>query len=363
MTGAIYLHVGAPKSGTTYIQDRLDRNVRSLARHGVYFPSQLPRVSGPLFQFRAALDLLGQDWGGHPGHADGTWAALVRKVRRRGGTVIVSHEIFAAAKPEHVAKVKRDLAGQNLHIVYSARDLARQVPAAWQESIKQGRGWSYAGFVRRVERNQAWFARAFDLPTVLTNWGSGLPPGHVHVVTVPHREQAVARPDLLWDRFCEAVDIDPAWAPADATRRNPSLGIVETQVLRRLNRRLGNSARRGAVYDRLIRERLAEAEFAGRLSPPVRLPPTSYPWALERTEHWIEWLESSGVDVVGDLDDLRPQPDDLPWRDPDRVSAKKQLGASLDALAAMTREAGRRPDPDRALAHKVRVTARRLRGS
>ena len=48
----------------------------------------------------------------------------------------------------------------------SVRDLARQLPAAWQESIKQGRRWTYARFCKKVTRNQPWFARAFDLPTV-----------------------------------------------------------------------------------------------------------------------------------------------------------------------------------------------------
>ena len=36
-------------------------------------------VSPALFQFRAALDLLGQDWGGTPGHAKGAWDALARR--------------------------------------------------------------------------------------------------------------------------------------------------------------------------------------------------------------------------------------------------------------------------------------------
>ena len=56
----ILLHIGAPKTGTTYLQDRLDLNSRELARHGVHVPGRGPLVSAPLFHFRAALDLLGQ---------------------------------------------------------------------------------------------------------------------------------------------------------------------------------------------------------------------------------------------------------------------------------------------------------------
>jgi hypothetical protein len=139
----VYLHIGAPKTGTTYVQDRLTVNARSLGRHGVHLPTTSVVVSPALAHFRGALDLLGQDWGGLPGHAEGSWDALMRKVRRRSGTVVISHEILAPATPEHVARAMRDLDGSEVHVVYTARDLARQVPAAWQESIKQGRKWRY----------------------------------------------------------------------------------------------------------------------------------------------------------------------------------------------------------------------------
>ena len=68
----------------------------ALAAHDVHVPTR-PLVSPGLFHFRAALDLLGQDWGGAPGHAEGDWDALVKRVRRRSGTVVVSHEILAPA--------------------------------------------------------------------------------------------------------------------------------------------------------------------------------------------------------------------------------------------------------------------------
>ena len=61
--------------------------------------------------------------------------------------MIISHEILAAARPERVARAMADLEGSEVHIVYSARDLARQLPAGWQESIKQGRRWTFRRFL------------------------------------------------------------------------------------------------------------------------------------------------------------------------------------------------------------------------
>jgi len=364
MSRAVYLHIGAPKTGTTYLQDRLTRNAKSLAGHGVHFPTRSPLVSPALFQFRAALDLLGQDWGGAPGHATGSWDALVRRIRRRSGSVIVSHEILAPASPEDVAKAMSDLAGSEVHVVYSARDLARQLPAAWQESIKQGRKWSYRRFLNGAERGESWFYKAFDLPTVLRTWGADLPPERVHVVTVPH-PGASPDGDLLWLRFCEAFGIDPAWAPLDSDQTNRSLGIAETQVIRELNRRMKRATRREAAFDELIRQMLAQDQLVKRASPPVRLPPNRFPWAQEQSERWIEWLEGSGVHLIGDVEDLRPvvPAADERFRNPDKVRARRQLSAAMDALASMTAEAARRPDPDRQLVNRVRARSRRLHGS
>jgi hypothetical protein len=379
MSRRVYLHIGAPKTGTTYLQDRLTLNAGSLADHDIHFPSRSPLLSPGLSHFRAALDLLGQDWGGEPGHAVGSWDALVKRIRRKSGTVIVSHEILAPARAEHVARAMADLEGSEVHVVYSARDLGRAIPAAWQESIKQGRRWTYRKFLRKTRRGKPWFFRALDLPTVLDTWGSGLPPERIHVVTVPHRPEptpvetdsqpateppvGAAPGDPLWLRFCEVFGIDPAWAPRDSDRMNQSLGVAETQLIRQLNRRLDRATRREASYDALIREMLAQGQLVGRTSAPVRLPPSHYDWVEQVSDRWVEYLKQSGVHVVGDLDDLRPvrPAEGVPWRDPDRVPSRQRLRVSLDALAAMTREAAARPDPDQRFTRRLRQHASRLR--
>lgn len=361
MSPTVYLHIGAPKTGTTYLQDRLTRNAASLASHDVHYPGRSAVVSPGLFHFRAALDLLGQDWGGAPGHAQGSWEALVKRVQRRTGTVVISHEILAPAAADHVARAMQDL-GPDVHVVYTARDLGRQVPAAWQESIKQGRRWRYSSFVRRTSRGKTWFSRAFDLPTVLGRWGAHVPPEHVHLITVP--PVGASRPgDDLWHRFCRVVGIDPAWAPEQSNRANASLGVAEAAVLRRLNKQLDRMTRREAAYDGLIRSMLAEDVLVQGSSARITLPPDAHEWADRTASTWIEWVQQAGIDVVGDLDELRPAPPDPDgtWRDPDRVSARKRARVAVNALAAMTVEAAKRPDPDHALRRRVRQGAERLK--
>ena len=199
-----------------------------------------------------------------------------------------------------------------------------------------------------------------DLPTVLGRWGAKLPPERVHVVTVPHDRGPNG--DELWLRFCRAFSIDPAWAPLDSERDNRSLGIAETSLLRKLNRRLELGVWRDPAYDALIRELLAQQVLVSRKAIPVRLPPDRYDFAEQQADAWIEWIKGSGVDVVGDVEDLRPRrpAEDEKWKDPDRVRAKLELGAALDALAVMTQEAANRATTD-TVGGRLRDAARRLR--
>lgn len=360
MSRVVHLHIGAPKTGTTYLQDRLMINASSLADHGVTVPSRNRFVDIDRFHFQAALDLLEEDWGGAPGHAVGAWDAMVRRVRRGSDHVIVSHEVLGAAKPDKIAKAMNDLGDVEVHIVYSARDLARQLPASWQEAVKQGSTMKFRRFLNQVERGRTWWARAMDLPNVLANWGAKLPPERIHVVTVPHERGPHG--DELWQRFCRAFSIDPAWAPRDSERANPSLGTAETEVLRRLNRNLDLPNSHDYAYDVLVREMLAQQVLVARKTDPVRLPPDRYDFAERQAELWIEWLHGSGVDVIGDPEDLRPRRPaaDDEWKDPDRVPPRKLLSASQEALAAMTHTAAHRSAPQ-TFGAKVRNQARRMR--
>jgi hypothetical protein len=361
MSRVVYLHVGAPKTGTTYLQDRLALNKASLARHQVHYPLSLHAS-----QFRPALDVLDMPWGGLQEDVAGEWDALAARVRRLAGTVVISHEILAAAQPAQVDRVMTGLAGSEVHLVYSARDLARQIPAEWQEGVKHQRKIGFNAFLRQVQNSKRiqpgrWFWRVQSLPDVLSRWTSGLPPERVHLVTVP---QAGAPRDLLWHRYCSAFGIDPAWAPEESERENVSIGAAEAFLLRRLNRRLRQAGLSSQEYRRLIREVVVHQTMAKRTDmTKVTLPPAAFPWADEVAAEWVEWVRGSGIDVVGDLADLRPvrPPAGRRWVNPDRPRRPEMVDAAFDAMVALALEAAKRPDPEEQLAARIGRAARRLR--
>ena len=358
MADVVHLHVGAPKTGTTYLQDRLRANRHTLADHGVSYPVG---PSGDMFD--AALDLIDRPWGGHRERVRGEWDQLAARVRRSPGAVIISHEILAGARRDQVGRALRDIDGE-VHVVYSARDIARQLPAEWQESVKHRYRKSFDRFLSEVQaadrRDPAlWFWRVQGLPDVLSRWALDLPPEQVHLVTVP---PAGAAPGKLWRRYCRAFGIDPTWAPeGGAARSNASLGIDETAMLRELNRRLRRAGLDSASYRTLVRHVITHETLSARSRMrPVTLPPSARGWAEEIAEEWIDWVEGAKIDVVGNLDDLRPAlPDADAWQDADRGKPRRVADAALDALVAVILEAAAQDDET---AGRLSRAARRLRG-
>lgn len=338
MARRVLLHIGAPKSGTTYVQSRLHRNAATLARHGVLVPLGEQGDRPHQLVFRAALDLTGIRLNHPRRFTDGYWDRLVAAVASYAGTAVVSHEAFVRADEAAVARGVAALAagGTDLHVVYTVRDLARSLVSGWLEGLKHGGTATLDAHLRRARERTLPLRAAFDAPALLGRWLAHVPAERMHVVTVP---QASGDPELLWHRFLSVGGLDPAWAPAAARARNPSVGVPEAQVLRALNVELGGRSQRGKPLHPLVRDVVAGA-LAGRPSPRVELPPAHRGWVEDDVAATKDWLAGSSVRVVGDLGDLNPRPvDPATYVDPD-VAHPAATEAAVAALAAVVVEAG-----------------------
>ena len=348
MTKKVYLHVGTPKTGTSYLQHVLYHNRRMLHRHGFHYPAD--RFDA---HFLAALDLMRMPWGGLEAQAIGAWDTLAASVRRAHGDSIISHEILATASRVQIGRALESLGhdrDSEIHLVLSVRDLVRQIPAEWQENVKHRAALSYRAFIDRIQdprregRIPTWFWGVQEIPDILDRWGRDLPSEHVHVVTVPPSGGA---PDLLWKRFVEAFGVDGIDLQLDGERVNPSLGAAETTLIRRINR-AANEELDPAFYRPLVRELVAHQTLSRRTrTPRLALPPDIHPWASELEEAWIAEIRARGYDVIGDLDDLRGAPPAPDYADPDHPDEALVSGAAVDALktvlldhARMQRELG-----------------------
>jgi hypothetical protein len=334
----VLLHVGCPKTGTSYLQDVLFRNQAVLREHDVLYPAD--RFDA---HFLAALDLMTLPWGGIETEAVGAWDRLAAQVRDWHGTAIISHEIFARATPTQVDRALASLGDAEVHLVLSARDLVRQIPAEWQENVKHRSHITYARFLRTIrdpERDSrigSWFWAVQEVPDILERWGSSLPPEHVHLVTLPPSGSDRGE---LWRRFSRTFGLDDLPLDLTAERENPSLGVPETALLRTVNERV-TSIIAPPDYRPLVRETLAHQTLSrGVASARLGLAPDDHAWARALSQGWIDVLAERGYDVVGSLDDLLG-PDQVPFADPDAVGAEELLPPALDAISALLVEAAR----------------------
>ncbi|MEU2201393.1 hypothetical protein [Isoptericola sp. NPDC019482] len=356
MPRRVFLHVGAPKSGTTYLQSRLHANRRELRRHGLLYPSG--PLGEPRLHYWAALDVTGARHGVDPRRLDGAWERLVRQVRRARGDVVVSHELLARAQPDQAARVLADLAatGAEVHVVLTLRDLGRGLASGWQETLKFGARTTLRTYLDRARAGRSVFLGSLDPTRVLSVWAADLPASRIHVVTAP---PAGGARDALWLRFLDAIDVDPAWAPRDAERVNASVGIPEAQVLRGLNRRLGDGVQRGGALSPIVDGIVAGDALAPRRSPSIAVGPEDHPWVADLSATWVAWLRDHDVTVHGDLHDLLPVPPGDDWVDPDKPRQRDVTAAALDTVEVLVAEVAARRLPLRERARRAFARLRR----
>jgi len=335
MAQRVMLHVGTPKTGTSYMQDVLLAHQDALAEQGILYPADRHDA-----HFLAALDLMQLPWGGLEEQAAGRWERLADAVRRWDGTAIISHEIFATASRGQVHQALESLGDAEIHILLSVRDLARQLPAEWQENVKHRRTLTYTDFLDQIcDENRSgqiaqWFWGVQEIPEILDRWGATIPAERVHLITVP---PSGGPRDELWHRFADTFGVDRSLRPA-VERTNASLGVPEVAMLRRLNLLLNDSLPnhyfRELVREGLVHRYLAQDSSSDRL----KLPPEIHEWAASLSRSWVASLADSGYDVVGSLDDLVPGPASASYADPDHPDEHQVAEVALRSLAHVLAE-------------------------
>jgi hypothetical protein len=364
MTERVHLHVGAPKSGTTYVQGVLDLNRERLAEAGVLVVGErhLDRVHAGL--------VVREDprVAGLPDPARRAWERLVAQIRDwPGPTAVLSYELLSAASAEQAQKALADLAGLDVHVVVTARDLGLAVSSAWQERLKFGLTTPLEQWRPRPESDgprAEWGWRTMDPAGVAARWGRTLPPDHVHVVTAPRRP---APPELLWDRFARACGLAVTGLDLEPPRSNESLGVVAAALLRRVNEHVTDPVTGSREQATWLRDILAHRILAPLDSEPIGVADDQYAEALERSESSIAAVGDAGYDVVGDLDDLRAtrRTARTPGQvtDPELVDlAARAVFGLLVALRDQTRDSSPQRSDDPGAGPRMRGAAARWAG-
>lgn len=326
----VFLHIGASKTGTTFLQSLMTTNKERLAAAGYLFPGETW-----VRQVRAVQDVLGRIRNDPKlkAAAAGAWDSTVQEMlAHRGVASVLSMEFLSFADEHSAARVARSLEDADVHVILTVRDATVSIPAQWPTDVHNGSWVSWPEFMQGVRRaadvRLRWtrklpvgapalrsFLRAQDIRYMLDTWGRQVPAQRLHVVTVP---PTGSEPMLLWERFARVLGVDPAVCPEPASRKNESLGYASTELLRRVNRDLGRLRR--TDYNPTVKQHLALEVLSrrARKEPRARIDQDTYDFALGWNRRTRNAIEKSGARVVGSLDDLPTT------SSPDRLAAAKE---------------------------------------
>lgn len=339
MAERIFLHIGTPKTGTTFLQTILWGNRQALAEQGLLVPGK--RRAEHLWASRAVRGET--KWASQPAQAPGAWDRIVQAARQWPGSVIVSHEFFGAASESQARTAVDALAPAEVHLIVTARECVGMLTSRWQEWVKNGsRGplSSYGGSTSD-DPLYVWDWRTMDVAEVLSRWGTQVPPERVHVIPLPTKD---APPDELLRRFAKVVGFSVDGLDTSAGYPNQSLGVASVELLRRVNAHLMPAFAAGYDRGRWIRGYLAQ----GKMVPlgGNRFGPDGAQLAAlrDRSDRTIDFIKRHGFDVVGDLSELAT-PASLPKRrHPDEVTDSELLDVATKTIAAMLDDVRRLTD-------------------
>ncbi|MCW2762811.1 MAG: hypothetical protein JWR85_3012 [Marmoricola sp.] len=353
MAAVVFLHIGLPKTATTYLQTILWGNREVLEDQQLRLPGE------GRYEHLWATRTIREDPAFEKANERrrGAWERLRADVAAWPGTALISHEFFAAASAKQADRMVADLAPAEVHLVVTGREPLGLFTASWQESIKNRDTTLMADYSRTEsdDSSNVWNWRTLDIRRVLERWSPLLPAERVHVLPLPGRE---APRREIWDRFATLVGVDPDSVDLTRTFHNASMGVAEAETLRRINHHLGefNSAIDRGTY---IRTYLADERLVPRRGDPFWPDTERIDEIRQRGTSAVAYIAAQGFDVIGDLDTLLV-PVELPERRvPESVTEREVATVAVELAARMLHDVRDLRQERRRLRHELAESIQR----
>lgn len=303
MAKRVIIHAGFHKSGTTALQHSFAASSDLFAAHDIYYPPSSRQA-----HHRAAWGLTGRVWGwrnnGGKAISGSEWDGLVRRIKRSNQTVLISSEFFTEAKREHLERIRKDLQGLPIEIVFTSRPFVKILSSSYQQFLKYGVRFRYDAWLdemfHRHEGSKVTptFWPRSQVDEVVAMWADVFGTTNVKVILADE-----GSPRFIFDQFEEILGLAQGSLQLPEVGLNRSMTLEETHLLFLINgiydRSNGWDEYRAMIRDgyvRFLADRTSPREGAARLPTPQ--------WAVDEslalTARHLDAISRKGVEIRGD---------------------------------------------------------------
>lgn len=232
MKPTIYLHIGAPKTGTSNLQGSLACADETLRKHGFLYPRSCRQGVAhhvlvcdliDKYQARRMPDVW---FGDYP--RGKSWGALEQEIAGYDGRlegVILSSELFFGQShnlDRMLGDINRSLAGYPVKVVIYLRRQDQMYSSFYNQDVKGTRQWGHSAY-RFYQTHQLFQRNYYEMVSL---WASAF--GADNIILRPFEPGA----DVVGD-FCQTLGIPTV--PRIEGERNESLGMNQLFIKRCLN--------------------------------------------------------------------------------------------------------------------------------
>lgn len=208
----IFLHIGAHKTATSYLQAIFDQNRALLAQHGIIYPDIGPNNAhhALVAPWLSTPDIPDSFFGA--GGRDQPWKNLMDRYAKRSGDLFLSAENFTRVRPERVNMVElaqRLRAFGEVRIIYTMRQQVDLVQSLWMEVSKSFRVPTLRKYVETAFDKRRGGGVPIDHSSVYAHLLEGFAPEEIRLLdynTITRAEGGVVGAFL---RLMQS-DLDPA---------------------------------------------------------------------------------------------------------------------------------------------------------
>ncbi len=217
------IHIGPHKTGTTFLQGAFLQLHDTLLTHGIAYPKQWLGTRGPGHAGLAQRLLAGGD--------DQLKEEFASLVAGPSETILISSEALALLSDDAVALLKQLVGNAPVTIVFYVRRWTEVTISAWQGAMRRG---DTIPLLERLHRQQSAPAgsEVINPALVLDRYASAF---GAHTIRLVSYNSLIDTKTELLDHFAAMFLGITETLDVDRSRRNTSLGPVDSEVLRALN--------------------------------------------------------------------------------------------------------------------------------